>query len=80
MKVKIKKLEGEIDNYKEDLTKNFIEHSYFFKYENIIRNQMFVGMRKLPVKYFDTEEKAKNYIDNEAEYNKDYYYQEIEVE
>ena len=35
---------------------------------------------KRPVKYFDTEGKAKNYIDNEAEYDKDYYYQEIEVE
>ncbi len=35
---------------------------------------------KIPVKYFDTEEKAKNYIDNEAEYDKDYYYCELEVE
>ena len=35
---------------------------------------------KKPVKYFDTEEKAKNYIDNEAEYDKDYYYCELEVE
>ena len=35
---------------------------------------------KKPVKYFDTEEKAKNYIDNEADYDKDYYYHEMEVE
>ena len=37
---------------------------------------------KRPIKYFDTEEKAKSYIDNKdkADYDKDYYYQAIEVE
>lgn len=29
-----------IDNYNNDLNKNFIEHSYFFKYENLIRGQI----------------------------------------
>lgn len=33
---------------------------------------------KRPVKYFDTEEKAKNYIENKTD--KDYYYCELEVE
>ena len=33
---------------------------------------------KVPVKYFDTEEKAKNYIENKVD--KDYYYSELEVE
>ena len=28
------------DNYENDISKNFIEHHYFFKYENIIRNQI----------------------------------------
>lgn len=30
----------QIDDYKEDLNKNFIEHSYFFKYETLIRDQI----------------------------------------
>lgn len=29
-----------IDNYNNDLSKNFIEHSYFFKYKNLIREQI----------------------------------------
>jgi hypothetical protein len=33
---------------------------------------------KIPVKYFDTEEKAKNYIENKVD--KNYYYSELEVE
>jgi len=28
------------DNYQEDISKNFIEHYYFFKYENLIRSQI----------------------------------------
>jgi ComF family protein len=28
------------DNYESDFSKNFIEHHYFFKYENLIRNQI----------------------------------------
>lgn len=28
------------DNYKENLNKNFVEHHYFFKYENLIREQI----------------------------------------
>ena len=35
-----KEFKYEIDNYKDDETKNFIEHSYFFKYGNLIRNQI----------------------------------------
>ena len=27
-------------NYSEDFEKNFVEHHYFFKYENIIRSQI----------------------------------------
>mgnify|MGYP003301095339 CR=1 FL=1 len=29
-----------MDRYDEELSKNFIEHNYFFKYGNIIRNQL----------------------------------------
>ena len=29
-----------IDNYAEDVSKNFIQHFYFFKYENLIRSQI----------------------------------------
>lgn len=40
-KVKLEKeFEFKTDNYKEDKTKNFIEHYYFFKYENLIRTQI----------------------------------------
>lgn len=40
-KIKLKKeFQFQIDYYKEDLSKNFIEHYYFFKYENIIRTQI----------------------------------------
>ena len=40
-KVKLKKeFKFKTDNYSEDKSKNFIEHSYFFKYQNIIRNQI----------------------------------------
>ena len=40
-KVKLdKEYKFQIDNYKEDLSKNFIQHIYFFKYENIIRSQI----------------------------------------
>ena len=28
------------DNYSKDLNKNFVEHHYFFKYENLIRDQI----------------------------------------
>lgn len=35
-----KEFEFQTDDYEEDLSKNFIEHSYFFKYGNIIRNQI----------------------------------------
>lgn len=28
------------DNYEEDKSKNFLEHHYFFKYENLIRSQI----------------------------------------
>ena len=29
-----------IDDYEEELSKNFIQHIYFFKYENLIRSQI----------------------------------------
>lgn len=39
--VKIKKeFKFKTDNYELDIDKNFIEHHYFFKYENLIRNQI----------------------------------------
>lgn len=40
-KIKLEKeFKYEVDNYKDDISKNFIEHHYFFKYENLIRNQI----------------------------------------
>ena len=40
-KVKIKKeFDFKTDDYEQDLSKNFREHNYFFKYENLIRNQI----------------------------------------
>ncbi len=40
-KVKLKKeFLFKTDNYNEDLNKNFIEHHYFFKYEDLIRSQI----------------------------------------
>ena len=40
-KIKLEKeYQFQTDNYKEDQNKNFIEHSYFFKYENLIRSQI----------------------------------------
>lgn len=40
-KVKLEKeFNFQTDNYKEDESKNFIEHNYFFKYENFIRSQI----------------------------------------
>lgn len=40
-KIKLKKeFQYRTENYQEDLTKNFIEHNYFFLYENLIRNQI----------------------------------------
>ena len=40
-KLKIQKeFKYQKDNYKEDINKNFIEHHYFFKYENLIRSQI----------------------------------------
>ena len=33
-----KEYKFQTDNYSEDLTKNFIEHNYFFKYQNEIRS------------------------------------------
>ena len=35
-----KEFEFQTDNYEEDLSKNFIEHNYFFKYGDIIRSQI----------------------------------------
>ena len=33
-----KEYKFQTDNYEEEFSKNFIEHNYFFKYENEIRN------------------------------------------
>lgn len=39
--IKLKKeYNFQTDNYENDMSKNFIEHNYFFKYENIIRTQI----------------------------------------
>lgn len=35
-----KEYKFQTDDYKTDTSKNFIEHSYFFKYENLIRSQI----------------------------------------
>ncbi len=40
-KVKLgKEFKFQTDNYERDTSKNFIEHHYFFKYENLIRSQI----------------------------------------
>lgn len=40
-KVKLEKeFKFQTDNYADDSSKNFIEHNYFFKYENLIRSQI----------------------------------------
>lgn len=40
-KVKLRKeFEFKTDDYEQDLSKNFIEQNYFFKYENLIRSQI----------------------------------------
>ena len=41
-----------IDNYNNDLSKNFNEHSYFFKYKNLIREQIIaIKFREKPYIY-----------------------------
>ena len=35
-----KEFDFQTDDYYADESKNFIEHNYFFKYENLIRNQI----------------------------------------
>lgn len=35
-----KEFSFQTDNYEKDISKNFIEHNYFFKYGNIIRSQI----------------------------------------
>lgn len=40
-KIKLEKeFKFQTDRYEEDFTRNYIEHNYFFKYENIIRSQI----------------------------------------
>ena len=40
-KIKLEKeYKFQIDNYEDDASKHFIEHNYFFKYENLIRSQI----------------------------------------
>ena len=44
-KIKLKKeFQFQTDNYEEDMSKNFIEHNYVFKYENIIRS-LILGLK-----------------------------------
>lgn len=35
-----KEYQFQTDNYEKDTSKNFVEHNYFFKYENLIRSQI----------------------------------------
>lgn len=35
-----KEYQFQTDNYEKDINKNFVEHNYFFKYENLIRSQI----------------------------------------
>ena len=35
-----KEFKYQTENYEEDVSKNFSEHNYFFKYENVIRSQI----------------------------------------
>lgn len=40
-KIKLQKeFEFKTDNYEQDASKNFMEHHYFFRYENLIRSQI----------------------------------------
>ena len=40
-KIKLEnEFEFQTDNYEDDLNKNFIEHHYFFRYQNLIRSQI----------------------------------------
>lgn len=40
-KIKLQKeYQFQTDNYGEDVSENFVEHNYFFKYENLIRSQI----------------------------------------
>ena len=53
----------------------YIDYNYIFHHDDYYDE---IVKEKIPVKYFDTEEKAKNYIENKVD--KDYYYCELEVE
>lgn len=47
-----KEYEFRIDKYENDTNKNFIEHNYFFKYENIIRSQLLaLKFQEMPYVY-----------------------------
>lgn len=47
-----KEFEFKMDNYEDDISKNFIEHYYFFKYENLIRGQILaLKFREKPYTY-----------------------------
>ena len=55
-----------MDDYKDDNSKNFVEHYYFFKYENIIRSQLLsLKFKEKPYTYktisYFLENKAKNF-------------------
>ena len=61
-KVKLRKeFEFKTDNYEQDLSKNFIEHNYFFKYENLIRSQILaIKFQEKPYVYKTIAEFVKN--------------------
>lgn len=61
-KIKIKKeFKFQTDNYEEDLSKKFIEHNYFFKYENLIRSQILaLKFKEKPYVYKTIAEILKN--------------------
>ena len=61
-KVKLKKeYRFQIDNYEEDLSKNFVQHYYFFKYENLIRSQILsLKFQEKPYVYKTIEYFVKN--------------------
>lgn len=61
-----KEFKFQTDNYSEDLEKNFVEHHYFFKYENLIRSQILsLKFQEKPYIYktmsYFLENKRKNF-------------------
>lgn len=61
-KVKLRnEFEYKTDNYEQDLSKNFVEHNYFFKYEKLIRSQILaIKFQEKPYVYKTIAEFIKN--------------------